>query len=78
MSATLDKIMAEVRQLSPAEREQLRELLNREPAELPASVARERARRLERSRAVRGKYAQLGASSQDFAARKREAGDARS
>jgi len=66
MSATLDKIMEEVRALTPDEQRQLRELLERE------TNHSERSRRAALSRAVRGKYAHLGVSSDNFAACKAE------
>lgn len=66
MSATLDRIIEEVRQLSPDEQRQLREMIERE------TYGHERSRRAALSRAIRGKYAHLGVSSDDFAARKAE------
>jgi len=66
MSATLDKIIEDVRALAPDEQRQLRELLERETEDS------ERSRRAALSRAIRGKYAHLGISSDDFAARKAE------
>ena len=64
MSSTLDRIIAEVQELAPDERCQLRELLEREAGDT------ERAQRAARSRTIRGKYAYLGVSSTDFAAQK--------
>ncbi len=66
MSATLDKIIEEVRQLPPDEQRQLREMLDRE------TNNSEQSRRAALSRAIRGKYAHLGVSSDEFAARKAE------
>jgi hypothetical protein len=66
MSATLDKIIEEVRTLSPEEQRQLREMLDRE------AQASEQSRRAALSRSIRGKYAHLGVSSDEFAARKAE------
>ena len=66
MSATLDKIIEEVRALSPEEQQQLREMLERETRSF------EQSRRAALSRTIRGKYAHLGVSSDDFAARKAE------
>ena len=67
MSTTLDKIIEEVRQLSPDEQRQLRELLDGgEPHDA------ERMRRTALSRTIRGKHAHLGVSSEEFAARKAE------
>jgi hypothetical protein len=66
MSATLDKIIEEVRALSPEEQQQLREMLDRE------AHASEQSRRAALSRTIRGKYAHLGVSSDAFAARKAE------
>ncbi|MDT7779219.1 MAG: hypothetical protein QOC99_1731 [Acidobacteriota bacterium] len=59
MSATLDKIIEEVRALSPEERQQLREMLDMET----------RAAELRR---IQSKYAHLTTSSEAFAARKSE------
>jgi hypothetical protein len=59
MSATLDKIIEEVRTLSPDEQRQLRELLERETR--PALA-----------RSIRGKYAHLTTSSEAFIAQKHE------
>lgn len=66
MSATLDRIIAEVRALSPDEQRQLRELLDREarPAE------QDERNRLAES--IRGKYRDVLTSSEEFAARKAE------
>jgi len=66
MSATLDKIIEEVRALSSEEQRQLREMLDRE------AQASEQSRRTILSRSIRGKYAHLGVSSDAFAARKAE------
>jgi hypothetical protein len=66
MSATLDKIIEEVRALSPEEQQQLREMLERE------THNSEQEKRAALSRSIRGKYAHLGVSSDDFAARKAE------
>lgn len=66
MSATLDKIIEEVRSLSPQELSQLREFLDKEARE---------ARQLERDRlasTIRGKYRDVLTSSEEFAARKAE------
>lgn len=59
MSTTLDKIIEEVRALTPDEQQQLRELLDREA-------------RTAELRRIQGKYVHLGVSSEDFAARKAE------
>ncbi len=59
MSATLDKIIEEVRTLSPDEQQQLREVLDREA-------------RTAELRRIQSKYAHLGVSSDDFAVRKAE------
>lgn len=66
MSATLDRIFEEVRQLPPDEQRRLREMLDYEHR------SAEREMRAAVSRAIRGKYAHLGVSSDDFAARKAE------
>ncbi len=66
MSTTLDRIIEEVRALSPEEKQQLLEMLEHET---PRS---EQSRRAARSRNIRGKYAHLGVSSNDFAVRKAE------
>lgn len=73
MSQALDRIIEEVRHLSPDEQRQLREMLDRE--ERPSAgdeYQTERSRRIALSRTIRGKYAHLGTSSDDFAARKAE------
>lgn len=100
MSATLDKIIEEVRALSPEEQEQLRDMLNamsqmmlmEAVVELltqlrrlkPEEIQRmrdfmnrqppisEQTRRAIRSRAIRGKYAHISTSSDEFIALKRE------
>jgi hypothetical protein len=59
MSATLDKIMEEVRALAPEEQQQLREMLDRETRTLEL-------------RRVQDKYARLTTGSEAFAARKSE------
>lgn len=59
MSATLDRIIEEVRALSPEEQRQLRELLDREA-------------RTAELRRIQSKYADLKTSSEAFAARKGE------
>lgn len=64
MSAVLDKIIEEVRALSPAEQRQLRELLDKETRE----AGREERARLAAS--IRGKYRHVLTSSEAFAARK--------
>jgi hypothetical protein len=66
VSATLDKIIEEVRQLSPDERRQLFEMLEQERLGL------EQARRAELSRRIRGKYAHLPTDSEAFIALKRK------
>ncbi len=62
MSATLDKIIEEVRSLSPEEQQQLREMLDGE----------ERERRSRLSESLRGKYRDVLTGSDEFAARKAE------
>lgn len=57
MRATLDRIIKEVRSLSPEEQRQLRELLDREA-------------RTAELRRIQNKYADLTTSSEAFAARK--------
>ncbi|HEX6183112.1 MAG TPA: hypothetical protein VFZ44_04305 [Pyrinomonadaceae bacterium] len=59
MSTTLDRIIEEVRALTPDEQQQLREMLEREA----------RAAELRR---IRGKYAGVNVSSETFAAEKDE------
>lgn len=66
MSTTLDRIIEEVRALPPDEQKVLRELLDKE------SRDSEQARRIALSRTIRGKYAHLNISSDDFAAQKAE------
>ena len=66
MSATLDRIIEEVRALSPEEQRQLRELLDRE-----ARTA-EQEERNRQAASIRGKYRDMLTSSEEFAARKAE------
>lgn len=66
MSATLDRIIEEVRQLLPDEQRQLREMLDQE------ARSQEQAERDRLARSIRGKYAHILSSSDDFAARKAE------
>ncbi len=66
MSTTLDRIIEEVRALPPDEQKVLREMLDKE------SRTAEQSRRLALSRTIRGKYAHLNTSSDDFAAQKAE------
>jgi len=66
MSSTLEKIFEEVRALPPEEQHQLMEMLERE------THNSEQSRRAALSRSIRGKYAHLGVSSDDFAAHKAE------
>ena len=71
MSATLDRIIEEIQQLSPDEQRQLREILNREPHEpSTGTLTPEQQRRADLIRSIRGKYAHLPTSSAEFAARK--------
>ena len=65
-ASILEKIMQEVRTLSPEELRELREMIDRE------ARSQEQVRREEALRRIRGKYAHLPTSSEDFAARKRE------
>jgi hypothetical protein len=57
MSATLDRIIEEVRALNPDEQQQLREMLEREA-------------RTAELRRIQSKYTGVHASSEDFAAQK--------
>ena len=66
MSATLDKIIEEVRALSPDERRRLLELLEQE------THGSERARRNALACSIRGKYAHLPTGSAEFIALKRK------
>ena len=63
MSATLDKIVEEFRSLKPEEQGQLLEMLERE---------RRNSERAALARSVRGRYAHVLTSSEDFIALKRE------
>jgi len=65
-SVTLEKILDDIKALTPEEQRQLRELLNREmaTAEQPQKDAL--------LRRIQGKYAHLPTSSEEFAARKQE------
>ena len=65
MTATLEKILAEVSALSPAEKTELREILAKEQ---PVDFARREAL----IRETMGKYAHVPGSSDEFMARKRE------
>ena len=65
-SANLERILDEVRALTPDEKRNLREALDE------ALEADERARREVLVRSIRGKYAHLGLSSEGFAALKAE------
>ncbi len=64
MSATLDRIIEEVKALPPEERRQLWEVLNTEANDS------ERSRRAALARSIRGKYRDVLTSSEEFAARK--------
>jgi Spy/CpxP family protein refolding chaperone len=64
--STLEKVIEELKTLTPEERQQLRELLDREAR----SVEQEQRSRLAAS--IRGKYRDVLSSSEDFIARKRE------
>lgn len=64
MSATLDKIIEEVRTLTPEERQQLLELLEHE------THSSDQSRRETLSRTIRGKYRDVLSSSEEFMARK--------
>ncbi len=66
MSATLDRIIEEVRQLPPEEQQRLRAMLD---TELSAS---EREQRTRLSESIRGKYRDILTNSELFAARKAE------
>jgi hypothetical protein len=65
-NVTLEKIIEEVKALSPEEQSQLREMLN---AEANATKQPERARLV---KSIRGKYAHVQTSSEDFIRRKQE------
>ncbi len=64
MSATLDRIIEEVRQLPPDEQQQLREILDQQ------TMSKAQAERSKLSSAIRGKYADSLSGSDEFAARK--------
>ncbi len=66
MSVTLDKIIEEVRQLPPDEQRQLRAVLDQE------AQSTEQAERNRIAHSIRGKYAHVLTSSDEFAARKAE------
>lgn len=66
VSTALDKIIEEVRALSPEEQKLLREMLDQEMR----TAEQERRDRLAAS--IRGKYRDVLSSSEDFAARKAE------
>ncbi len=62
MSATLDRIIEEVRQLPPDEQQRLRDVLDEERQE----------RKHRPAESIRGKYRDVLTSSEEFAARKAE------
>lgn len=64
--STLEKVIEEVKSLTPEERRQLRELLDRE------ARGAEQEERGRLASAVRGKYRDVLTSSEDFIARKAE------
>ena len=66
MSATLDKIIEEIRALPPDEKRRLRELLDGEAR----AVEQEERNRL--AAGIRGKYRDVLSSSEDFIARRAE------
>lgn len=66
MSPLLEKIIEEVKTLTPEEQQQLRELLNGQPD------SGEQAERDRLASSIRGKYAGILTSSDEFAARKAE------
>ena len=66
MSTTVEKILEEFRALPPEEQRQLVEMIERE------THGSEQSKRAALSRSIRGKYAHLGVSSDDFAAQKAE------
>ena len=66
MSATLDRIIEEVRALPPEEQRRLRQMLDREAHD----VEEEERGRL--ASGIRGKYRDVLSSSEEFAARKAE------
>lgn len=63
-NATLEKILEDVRALTPDEQRQLREMLNKE------AMSEEQARRAALIKSIRGKYAHVPTSSEEFAERK--------
>lgn len=63
MSATLNKIVEEFRALEPEEQSRLLEMLERE---------KRSSERTALARSIRGKYAHVRTSSEDFIAQKRE------
>jgi hypothetical protein len=69
MTATLEKILAEVETLSSGERTQLRDILAKEPAQ--ADPAKEEARRRALIHELQGRYANLPGSSEEFMAERR-------
>lgn len=66
-------IISKVKALDPAERQQLLDVLNHERNRIVhGSLSPEQRRRADIIRSIRGKYAHLPTSSDDFAARKAE------
>ncbi len=73
LAAGIMHILSKMNTLDADQRHELRERLNHEQPLLAADPHEaERARRAALSRTIRGKYAYLGTSSDDFAARKQE------
>jgi uncharacterized damage-inducible protein DinB len=66
MRSTVDKIIEEFRVLPPEEQQRLLEVLEQE------TRGSERARRVELSQSIKGKYAHLLTGSEEFIALKRE------
>ena len=67
MTSAVEQVLTQVRALSPAEQQQLREALLRE-----TPIAIEQAERRAKIRAFRGKYQHLFSSTEELMARKRE------
>ena len=65
-NANLEKIIEDVRALTPDEQRELREMLNRE------AMSEEHARRAAIVKSIRGKYARVPTRSEEFAAHKQE------
>ena len=68
MSTAVEEIVKQIHSLPFVERRQIREILIQEEED----IEKERTRRIDLAKKIRGKYAHLQTSSEDFARRKQE------